>query len=103
MAIASGLAPTFTLPPTGEVGMFNGLGVTATFTAAMDDCVAGTPEFCTKSGYSPGARAVAFVVTESWRLLAMLGATEAPLKSAVVAGEAKKPPVRAMLTVPEPV
>src|SRR5262249_36529908 len=41
-------------------------------------------------------------VIESWRLPAIDGATEAPLKSAVVAEGEKNPPVSETLTLPPP-
>ena len=75
--------------------MVPAVGVTARLSADIEGCPAASPEFCTTMGYSPGvANAPGGIAKDSFRLLAMLGAIEVPLKSAIVAEGLKYPPVR---------
>ena len=80
--------------------MVAAVGVTARLSADIEGCPAASPEFCTTMGYSPGvANAPGGIAKDSFRLLAMLGAIEVPLKSAIVAEGLKYPPVRATVAL----
>src|SRR5262249_51185737 len=100
----AGLAPTV-MVALGAVGIDEGFGVTAKFTAEVEGRFAAIPGFCTTMGYRPGVVApFAGVGTINWRLLVTVGATATPLNVAVVPpeevwGGKKKPPERVMFAL----